>query len=195
MVTIGGARQHTADDPQPVQGGGASGLLLVTGPILQQLVDVLERLEQREEMREVRLIGRGTGENIGARNEASISSNGETITRPFDYSLFSFQLLDTVDVAFNHYKPKTGFQFVITGVVISGNRDIGVNGSICSLYTANSATSATAIDTTFEIEVPKSTVLPFVQPNTIIGENVFLNSKCDDNSVRVGVFGYFVPTR
>jgi len=140
-----------------------------------------------------KLFGRGSGEGAGGQNEASVSANGELITRPFDYSEFDFQTLDSIDTAFNHFGPKDEFRFVITGVVISGNRDIGVNGSIMSIYTATTATSTTALSTPFSVEVPKSTVLPYIQPNIIIAENVFLNSKCDDDVVRVGIFGFFVP--
>ena len=140
-----------------------------------------------------KLFGRDPGKNAGSQNEASISNNGEVITRPFNYSEFNSQTLNVVDTAFNHVGPKDKFRFVITGVVISGNRDIGVNGSILSIYTASTATSTTALDTPVQVEVPKSTVLPYIQPNVIIAENVFLNSKCDDDVVRVGIFGFFVP--
>ena len=130
---------------------------------------------------------------VGNGNEVDISSNGEILTRAFDYSSFSFQTINAVDTAFNFFKPKQDFQFVFTGIVVSGNRDIGVNGSILTIYTANADDSTTVLGTPFEIEVPKSTVLPFIIPNVIINEGVFLNGKADDATVRVGVFGYFVP--
>lgn len=113
-----------------------------------------------------RLFGRGSGENAGSVNEAGVSSNGELLTRAFDYSDFNFQTIDAADTAFNHFKPKEGFQFVITGVIVSGNKDIGVNGAILTVYTATTATSTTPLGTPFEIEVPKSTVLPFIVPFT-----------------------------
>lgn len=140
-----------------------------------------------------RLLGRGSAKDKGRENEASISGNGELITRAFDYSDSSFQTIDAANTAFNFFKPKDGFQFVITGVVISGNKDIGVNGAVLTLYTATTATSTTAVKTPFEVEVPKSTVLPFIIPNVIAGEEIFLNGKADDTTVRVGLFGYFVP--
>jgi len=140
----------------------------------------------------IKIWGRGVGTR-GGLNEVGVSSSGEVLVRAFDYSDFLFQTIDTVDTAFNFFKPKQGFQFVITGVVISGNRDIGVNGSILTVYTADSTTSTTALSTPFEIEVPKSTVLPFIIPNVLTAEGIFLNGKADDATVRVGMFGYFVP--
>lgn len=140
-----------------------------------------------------KLFGRGPDEYIGGLNEASVSSHGELIIREFDYSDFDTQNVNVIDTAFNHFKPKDGFRFVITGLSISGDRNIGVNGSIYSLYTATSATSITAIKEPFTAEVPKSSFIATSLPRVRIAEGVFLNSKCDDNDIRVTVFGYFVP--
>lgn len=126
-------------------------------------------------------------------NEGAISERGEVITRSFDYSIFDFETINSANTAFNFVKPKTGLRFVMTGVVISGNRDIGVNGAVLTIYEASTLTSTTVLSTPFEIEVPKSTVLPFIVPNVILGEGNFLNGKADDTTVRVGLFGYFVP--
>lgn len=140
-----------------------------------------------------KLFGRCTSEHIAGENEASVSSQGEVIVREFDYSDFNTQFLDTINTASNHFKPKDGFRFVIKGISISGNRNIGVNGSIYSLYTANSATSTTIIDEPFTAEIPKSSVLVAILPAIRIAEGVFLNSKCDDDDIRVTIYGYYVP--
>lgn len=140
-----------------------------------------------------RLIGRGSGKDEGSQNEAGVSSNGEVITRPFAYSDPSFKNLNVVNTAFNFFNPITGFQFVTTGALISGNRDIGVNGSILIVYTADTEAETTVLETILEAEVPKSSVFPFIVPNVITPTGRFINGKCDDNSVRVALYGYFVP--
>ncbi len=129
----------------------------------------------------------------GGLNEAAISSRGEVITRPFAYSQPFFQNLNVVDTAFNFAKPTTGKRFVVVGTVISGNRDIGVNGSITVIYGAETETSTTVAQTIAEVEVPKSDVFPFVIPNVLVNEGLFVNGKCDDNSVRVTLYIYEVP--
>lgn len=139
------------------------------------------------------LLGRGSS-GKGKVNEASVSDAGEIIVREFDYSEFNTQFLDTVDTAFNHFKPKDGFRFVVTGLSLAGNRNIGVNGSIYSLYTATSATSISVIDEPFTAEIPKGSLTFGPIPRVRIAEGVFLNSKCDDDDIRVTVYGYFVPS-
>lgn len=131
--------------------------------------------------------GSGQGTNTG------VSENGELITRAFDYSIPTFANCNVDDTAFNLKVPEAGKQFVATGAVISGNRDIGVNGSILIVYTASSTSSLTVVETIIEVEVPKSTIFPFLVPNVITAEGAFINAKCDDNSVRVSLYGFFVP--
>lgn len=140
-----------------------------------------------------RLLGRDSPKNAGQVNELSISNRGEALVRSFDYSDFDFKNINVANTAFNFFEAKTGEQFVITGMSISGNRDIGVNGAVLTIYTAETATSTTPLQTPFEVEVAKSTTLPYILPNLLPDENTFLNGKADDTNVRVGLFGYFVP--
>jgi len=127
---------------------------------------------------------------------AGISANGEVLTRAFDYSTPSFQNMDNTTDAFNFQSPEADKQFVITGAIISGDRDIGVNGAITTIYEATGidTTTITTARTLLEVEVPKSTVFPFLVPNVKAGEGFFVNGKTDDNSVRVSLYGYFIPT-
>ena len=141
-------------------------------------------------MTQVQLIsGNGNGIPVG------ISGNGELITRAFSYSDPAFQNMDNTTDAFNFQSPQVGYQFVITGAIISGNRDIGVDGAITTIYGATviDSTNITAARTFLEVEVPKNTVFPFVLPNVLVDEGLFVNGKTDDNSVRVALYGYFVP--
>lgn len=141
-----------------------------------------------------KLRGHDSGKNQGTLNEMGVSANGEALMRSFKYSDPEFENLNVVDTAFNFFKPQSGFQFVAKGALISGNRDIGVNGSILVIYGAATEASITVVTTILEAEVPKSSVFPFVVPDVITPEGQFINGKCDDNSVRVALYGFFVPT-
>ena len=109
------------------------------------------------------------------------------------YSEPEFQNLNVVDTAFNLRKPVTGKRFVVVGALISGNRDIGVNGSITIIYGATTETTITVTQTIAELEVGKSTVFPFVIPNVLVTTDLFINAKCDDASVRISLYLYEVP--
>lgn len=133
------------------------------------------------------------GDGDGKGSFAGVSANGEVLTRAFDYSKATFQNCNVDNTAFNLKEPEAGKQFVVTGAIIAGNRDIGVNGSILVLYEATSTTDTTPATTIIEVEVPKNTIFPFLVPNVITDEGSFINAKCDDNSVRVALYGFFVP--
>jgi len=139
---------------------------------------------------QVRLVS-GSGNGI----PAGVSANGEVLTRAFDYSTPAFQNMDQTTDAFNFQSPSAGEQFIITGVILSGNRDIGVNGAITTIYEATGidTTTITTARTLLEVEVPKSTVFPFLTPDIKVGEGFFVNGQADDVSVRVSLYGYFIP--
>lgn len=141
------------------------------------------------------LIGQDSSKNSGKQNRLGVSDNGEALVRAFKYSDLSFQDINVVDTAFNFFLPQgDGFQFVPKGALVSGNRDIGVNGSILVIYSATTEASTTVVDTILQAEVPKSSVFPFVVPDVVTTKNHFINGKCDDNSVLVTLYGFFVPT-
>lgn len=120
------------------------------------------------------------------------TENGELVTAPLHYSDPYTQDLGEVNTAYNFLPPKVGMQFVITGAVISGNRNIGNDGSNLVVYGADSAESLTVLTDLIDVEVPKSTIHPFVVPNVVVPEGEFINGKCDDDDVKVTLYGYFV---
>ena len=132
---------------------------------------------------------------LGGENNtpARVSSNGELLTRLFDYSESESATVNVVDTAFCLYAAKPAEQFVVTGASVSGNRDIGVNGSIFELYGDVSAEGTTIVQSVLSLEVPKNSVFPFLLPNVLLKKGLFLNAKADDDVVRVSVFGYYVP--
>ena len=136
-------------------------------------------------MTQVSIVGSGVG-------KANVSDNGELITRAFDYSEPAFQTINNSTDAFNFQLARGGERFVITGAIISGNRDIGVNGAITTIYEATGIDSTTISTTLLEVEVPKSTVFPFLIPNVVVNEGFFVNGRADDISVRVALYGYFI---
>ena len=55
-------------------------------------------------------------DGTGGDFRAHVTSIGQLVVAPFAYEETEFQVLDTTATAYNFYPPKTGKQFVITGV-------------------------------------------------------------------------------
>ncbi|MCH7535020.1 MAG: hypothetical protein IH948_04640 [Bacteroidetes bacterium] len=126
--------------------------------------------------------------------EVKVSSIGELITRSFDYSIPIFKNLDTDDAAFNFFKPKAGFKFVITDIIADADRNVGNLGATVDIYEAN-ADDSTTIDTQIlKFDIPKQTSKVLTGLNFITtDEGKFINAKSDDSNVLLTISGFFIP--
>ena len=134
---------------------------------------------------QVQLVGRND-------RVVEISKNGELVTAPLEYSAGVFQKMDAAATAYNFHKPTTGKRFVITGFIISTNRNVGVNGANIVIYEASALDSITVDRTVLEIDMVKNDILPILGANFILTVGVFLNGKTDDADVLVTIAGYEV---
>lgn len=133
----------------------------------------------------------------GSEHAVKVSSNGELIIRPFDFATSMEVTMDADATAFNVWPPKIGKQFVITNILVSTNKDIGVNGSNIEIFEADAADSTTLIGSSFKVNLLKNANLPLTGLLSIIQEGNYLNAKHDDGAVNAEVFvtigGYYVP--
>ena len=139
-----------------------------------------------------KLWGRCTTPNVGGLNEASISSQGEVITRPFNYSEAVFNLLDVDDQVYNFQEPLDGFQYVITGITASANRNVTTQTQV-DIYEATSVSSGTIDKQIRRMDIAKLDHVEQLGLLVRLNKNVFLNAKCDDDDVLLTIDGYFVP--
>lgn len=124
-----------------------------------------------------------------------INNFGLLTVGPFDFSTPIFRSLNSDNTAFNFFKPRAGFKFVITDVIADADRNIGVNGAVVDIYEA-SASDSTTIDTQIlKFEMPKSTDKVLTSLNFITtDEGKFINAKSDDSNVLLTISGFFIPT-
>jgi len=131
---------------------------------------------------------------IGGSSEVNVSQIGQLITAPFAYDLVVSKTLDTDNVAVNFYKPRVGFQFVVTGLLITADKNV-TQDCIVDVYPANSETDTVVPSTTgiLHIEMLKNGSRDILGLNIVAGEGVYINSKTDDNNVFVTIMGYYIP--
>ena len=136
---------------------------------------------------EVEVVSRSTGK------QAEISPQGELIIRGFAYSESQFKNMDLINTAYNFFVAKAGQRFVITGVIVDANRNVGNNGASVILYEAASATSITVAKTLYQFDMPKQTDKILLPLMTQTSEGVFVNGKTDDDDVLATIMGYYIP--
>ncbi len=128
----------------------------------------------------------------GLGNSIKISPQGEILTRQLKFGEGSFQALDTINTAFNFFKAVSKQKFIITGILVNTNKDIGVDGSTIDIYEASSVSSTTIDKQLFKIIILKNDTLPIPSIFIAVNEGKFLNGKTDDATVNITIGGYFI---
>jgi len=127
----------------------------------------------------------------GKGKAAEVSEQGELITRPSQYSTSSKRQI-TDSNAVNFFKPLSGQKFIVTGMILNTDRNVGVNGSLIEIYEATSETSTTITTDIISIDQAKNQTSPLIPLLIETVEGAFINGKADDFNVNVSVLGYFV---
>jgi hypothetical protein len=131
----------------------------------------------------------GGSRNTGAR----VTQRGQLVVAPLEYSRFYTGTATLVNTAVNLVKPQTHKKFVITDIIISSNRDVGVNGAIVDIYEALSPSTTTVTREIYQDEVAKQTRASLIGLNVlIVDEGRWINFKTDDASVRCNLAGYYI---
>lgn len=132
------------------------------------------------------LDGKGTGKT------AVITSRGQLVTSPLDFSKSYTQEVNQVTTAFNFIGPISDKQFVVTDILLYADKNVGVNDASVQIYEADSSTSTVEVTTILNVEMVKQTARDITGLNLIITQGKWLNIKTDDATIFATVMGYYV---
>jgi len=127
------------------------------------------------------------------RNEALVTDLGQLVTSPLSFSNFYFAATASNDVPVNIIVPKKRHRFIITSIILSGDRSVGANGAVTTVYES----SIGPLDTTQETviiteEIAKQTRMTATNINLETNVGKWINVVSDDVIVRCNIAGYFV---
>jgi len=132
------------------------------------------------------------GDGSGKGKTVVLSEQGEILVRQLKFDEVDFKSISVADTAVNFFKAKPNQRFVITGIILNTNKDVGVNGAIIDIYEASSD-SATVIDKSLLrlnlLNNQTTSVIPILLG---VNEGKFVNGKSDDTIVNASVVGYFI---
>jgi len=132
------------------------------------------------------------GDGSGGGSSVKVTPQGELLTRQLKFGESQFQALDTINTAFNFFKPRAGERFIITAALINTNKDIGVDGAIFDLYEADSETSTTIDKQLTKVSIIKNDTISIPGTFMAVSQGKFLNGKTDDAIVNVTITGYYI---
>ena len=128
-------------------------------------------------------------------NVAEITKRGQVVVAPLDFSTFYSAQTAANNVPVNVTIPNTRKSFIMTDIVLAGDRSIGASGAVTKIYENSVGPTDTAITKLiYEDEIAKQTRAILTGLNIIVTEGVWINVVSDDVIVRCNIGGYFIDT-
>lgn len=133
------------------------------------------------------LDGSGTG------STAKITTRGQVVTAPLEYSLAYNATAGTANVAVNVIEPINGKRFVIDSLMLYANQGVSNTAdATVDIYEATSNATATISKSLVQTNMVRQDRIILQQINLIVSEGVWVNAKTTDDDVYVTIFGYYV---
>jgi hypothetical protein len=123
---------------------------------------------------------------------AKVTSRNQLVTAPLDFSVFYTASVTVDNTAANLVGPKAGKRFVITDLILTGDRGIAANGAVAKVYEAADDSTATVSTLIYEDEIAKQTRAVLTGLNIIVSEGKWVNVVADDTIVRANLAGYYI---
>lgn len=134
----------------------------------------------------VRLMANGS-------QQVAVNEAGEILVSDGPYDLAQFKELATVNTAYNFFGPRGREQFVITGFLIYGDKQVNssTNATVI-IYESSQSDSTTEDRVLVQVEVGQNQSIPFPNIRILCNKGVYLNAKTDDDDIHMTVFGHYV---
>lgn len=126
-------------------------------------------------------------------NKAVVSEFGQLIVSPVAYSTPVQETLTLINTAYTMISPVDGKLIIITDIILTANKSVGVNDATITLYTTNVKDELTPTGDILELEMQQKSTLPITGINAKIDAGLYVNAKTDDNDVFVTIMYYRVP--
>ena len=132
-----------------------------------------------------------------AANSVMVTEFGQLVVAPISFSAPVQAQIDTSATAFNLLGPTQDQQIVLTDIIITANRNVGVNDATIDLYLADSpiTTVFTADDAVLSLEIEKNGKLVLTGLNLITAQGKWINAKSSDTDIFITLMYYRVPVK
>jgi len=127
------------------------------------------------------------------KNKAAVTEFGQLIVAPIDYSSPITAEMSLVNTPYLLVSPVEGKGIVFTTLILTANRQVGVNDATVTIYTAETEDGAIPANPEVQLEMIKSSTLPLTGLNLLIPEGRFVLAQTDDATVFVTLGFYRIP--
>ncbi len=129
----------------------------------------------------------------GDGRQVSVSDDGSLSVSVGAYDAAEYRELGVINTAYNFYKPLDREQFVITGIIMYGDKQVSssTNATVI-IYEADSPETTTADRILIQVEVGQNQSIPFPGMRLLCNYGVYINAKTDDDDVHLTIMGHYV---
>lgn len=130
----------------------------------------------------------GSGTNV----EAKVTSRGQLVTSPLEFSIPESIVLDAVNIPYTLNSPETGKRFVITDLLLNSNKNVGTAGAIITLYEADEFDGTVSTNDIITTNLGRLGKISLTNLNWIISEGRWVVAQTDDDDVYITIAGYYI---
>ena len=124
---------------------------------------------------------------------ARVTQFGQLVTAPLNFSTPVNVKLDVINTVFTIINPQDGKNIIIDSLVITANKNVGVNDATVTLYSAVDDEDIAPGAAEILFEMKKNTNIVLTGLNFIIPEGRYFLAKTDDADIYITAGYYYAP--
>tara|TARA_R100001198_G_C5242067_1_gene219670 strand:+ start:6307 stop:6729 length:423 start_codon:yes stop_codon:yes gene_type:complete len=128
----------------------------------------------------------------GGESVVRVSSKGQLSVGPLNHSVPVNVKAEVINTAYNLVVPVASKQIVITDIILTANKNVGVNDATVDIYEADSVDTTTINKSILQLEMLKNSNLVLTGLNLLVSSNKWVNVKTDDDDIFVTVMYYYL---
>ena len=125
---------------------------------------------------------------------ARVTSLGQLVVAPYDYSEPVSKSLDSINTAFNFIEPLAGHAIVITDIIASADKDVSnTTPADVDVYESDAVDSLTSIKGIVRPQLARSAGRDLIGLNLLVPTGFWVNAKTTDATILLTIMFYRVP--
>ncbi|KKN35534.1 hypothetical protein LCGC14_0782680 [marine sediment metagenome] len=139
-------------------------------------------------MLKVQIVGGGKGD------VAKVTVGGELVIAPLGYDESKFVELAEDNTAYNFYAPKSGHQFIITGIRAKADRQVSPTvDAVVIVYEATSLDTTVVSKVLHQEAMVQGDNMSLLSMHAKVNPGVWVNAKTTDDDIHMTIWGYYIP--
>lgn len=131
---------------------------------------------------------------VDGPNTTKVTQLGQLVVAPLAYDETEFRELAAANTAYNFYVPKSGQQFVITGIRAKADRQVSnTDDANVVIYEAAAPDATTVSKVLHQEAMIRGESIALLPVNIIVNTGVWVNAKTTDDDIHMTIFGYYIP--